>query len=215
MGQRDEIIAREELLKKIRNALLVPKENPYEDEDLSADVFVKSDDLPEVTFAQQLSKAGGMFVFCENVDDFFTQFHNLREQKNWSRFRAGSPSVIDFLGLTKDMIVDSDQCNGEEVSITRCDFLAARTGSVVISSAACPDRLAWSFCSVHIVVATSDQVVEGLTKAYALIKDKYKDNYPSIVSVVSGPSRTADIEKQIVMGAHGPVEVYVFLIDQK
>jgi len=47
------------------------------------------------------------------------------------------------------------------------------------------------------------------------MKRKYKDEYPSMISLITGPSRTADIEKTLIIGAHGPKEVYVFLIDDK
>jgi len=45
------------------------------------------------------------------------------------------------------------------------------------------------------------------------IKEKYSDGFPSQVTIITGPSRTADIEKTLVMGAHGPKELYVFMID--
>jgi L-lactate dehydrogenase complex protein LldG len=214
MGQREEIIAREEMLKKIRQALLVSKENPFEGEDLNADVFVKSEDIPELDFAKKLIEAGGSFVFCEDMNDFFTQFNALAKEKNWRRFRIGNKTITDFLNLPADAVILPENCTGEETGITQCDYLAARTGSIVISTEVCTDRLAWSFCSTHLVIATTVQVVENLTKAYALLKEKYKDKFPSLVSVITGPSRTADIEKQLVMGAHGPSEVIVFLIDQ-
>jgi L-lactate dehydrogenase complex protein LldG len=44
--------------------------------------------------------------------------------------------------------------------------------------------------------------------------EKYNSNLPSMISIASGPSRTADIEKTLVLGAHGPKEVYLFFIDQ-
>jgi len=213
MGQREEIIAREEMLKKIRQALLVARENPFEDEDLKADVFAQTDELPEVIFAQRLMEAGGFFVFCEDTDSFHSQFAALVQEKNWNRFRPANKEMAEFLGLPEDVVVSPEFCTGEEVSITKCDYLAARTGSVVISTGMCPDRLAWSFCSAHIVIATTRQVLDGLTTAYKKLVEKYKNEYPSLVSVITGPSRTADIEKQLVMGAHGPAELYVFLID--
>jgi L-lactate dehydrogenase complex protein LldG len=46
------------------------------------------------------------------------------------------------------------------------------------------------------------------------IKEKYAGQLPSLISFASGPSRTADIEKTLVVGVHGPGEVYVFLVDQ-
>lgn len=213
MGQREEIIAKEELLKKIRQSLLTAKENPLEDLDMTIDVFVREQEMPELVFAKELMKAGGQFIFCENTADLCAQFHALAEQKHWSRYRLSQKGFIDFLQLKNDLVVDADECQGEEISITQCDFLAARTGSILMSTAVCPDRRAWVYCHTHIVIATVAQVVNDLTEAYQLLKEKYNENFPSLVSVVTGPSRTADIEKKLVMGAHGPVELYVFLID--
>jgi len=46
-----------------------------------------------------------------------------------------------------------------------------------------------------------------------LMNKKYKDNLPSLITFATGPSRTADIEKTLVVGVHGPKEVYCFLVD--
>jgi len=45
------------------------------------------------------------------------------------------------------------------------------------------------------------------------LKEKYPENMPSMVSNITGPSRTADIEKTLVLGAHGPKGLYVFLLE--
>ena len=68
---------------------------------------------------------------------------------------------------------------------------------------------------VHIVVAHASQLVPDLKHALNEIKLKYSNKMPSMISVITGPSRTADIEKTLVMGAHGPKSVYVFFIDDK
>jgi L-lactate dehydrogenase complex protein LldG len=51
---------------------------------------------------------------------------------------------------------------------------------------------------------------DGISK----MKEKYPGQLPSMISFASGPSRTADIEKTLVVGVHGPKEVYVFLLDE-
>jgi L-lactate dehydrogenase complex protein LldG len=65
----------------------------------------------------------------------------------------------------------------------------------------------------HIVIARTGQLVLDLKDAFKLIKNKYGDQLPSMISTITGPSRTADIEKTLVLGAHGPKELFVFLID--
>jgi L-lactate dehydrogenase complex protein LldG len=65
----------------------------------------------------------------------------------------------------------------------------------------------------HIVIAYTSQLVLDLKDAFKIIKEKYGNQLPSMISTITGPSRTADIEKTLVLGAHGPKEFYVFLLD--
>lgn len=83
----------------------------------------------------------------------------------------------------------------------------------MVSSAQASGRRLIVYPDVHIVVAYASQIVLDLTEALNVVAERYKNNFPSLVSVISGPSRTADIEKTLVMGAHGPRELYLFLID--
>jgi L-lactate dehydrogenase complex protein LldG len=63
------------------------------------------------------------------------------------------------------------------------------------------------------VLAYTSQLVPDLKDAFKLIKEKYGQQIPSMISTITGPSRTADIEKTLVLGAHGPKELFVFLLD--
>jgi L-lactate dehydrogenase complex protein LldG len=63
------------------------------------------------------------------------------------------------------------------------------------------------------VLANTAQLVGDVKEALGVLRQKYDGIFPSAVSVISGPSRTADIEKTLVMGAHGPKELYVLLVE--
>ena len=102
--------------------------------------------------------------------------------------------------------------NSAKIGITRCEFLIARLGSIIISSKQDGRRIN-IYPEVHIVLALASQLVPDLKDALKSIRKKYADGLPSMISVITGPSRTADIEKTLVMGAHGPKELYVFFID--
>ena len=65
----------------------------------------------------------------------------------------------------------------------------------------------------HIVIAYTSQLLNNIKDGLKFIRDKYGRAIPSIITTISGPSKTADIEKTLVQGAHGPKEVFVFLID--
>jgi len=57
------------------------------------------------------------------------------------------------------------------------------------------------------------QRLKSAKEALQKVLEKYNGNMPSMISIATGPSRTADIEKTLVTGAHGPKEIFVFLVD--
>jgi L-lactate dehydrogenase complex protein LldG len=91
--------------------------------------------------------------------------------------------------------------------------LVARTGSIVLSSALPEGRTASVYAPIHICIAETAQVVYDVDDALSALKEKYGIHLPSMISFATGPSRTADIEKTLVVGVHGPKEVYCFLAD--
>jgi L-lactate dehydrogenase complex protein LldG len=101
-----------------------------------------------------------------------------------------------------------------DVSITSCELLVARTGSMVLSSTASSGRTTSVYAPIHICIATSSQLVYDVKDALVFLQKKYGNQLPSQISFATGPSRTADIEKTLVVGVHGPKEVYCFLLDK-
>jgi L-lactate utilization protein LutC len=95
-------------------------------------------------------------------------------------------------------------------SVTGCDCLVAQTGSIFVSTRSAAGRAASVLPEMHLVVARHDQLVPDLPEAFALLRKRYGDHWPSAISLITGPSRTADIEKILVMGAHGPKRLAVY-----
>jgi L-lactate dehydrogenase complex protein LldG len=100
-----------------------------------------------------------------------------------------------------------------DVSFTTCELLVSRTGSVVLSTASESGRTTSVYAPIHVCIAYTSQLVYDLKDALQLLKEKYNGRLPSFISFATGPSRTADIEKTLVVGVHGPKEVFVFLIE--
>lgn len=96
--------------------------------------------------------------------------------------------------------------------ISGCESLVADLGAVVVSSAQAGSRRMFCFPPVHLVIARESQLVETLDDAYSMLLEKYKEDLPSMITTIAGPSRTADIEKTLVLGAHGPKRFIVCLI---
>lgn len=102
--------------------------------------------------------------------------------------------------------VDLEQC---DAGISECDFLVAQTGSVVVTSRSAGGRALSVLPPHHVVVARREQLVRDLPAAFAQLRERYSASYPSFLSVITGPSRTGDIERILVLGAHGPKKLTI------
>ena len=98
-----------------------------------------------------------------------------------------------------------------DLGISGCDCLVAQTGSIIVSTRSTGGRAISVLPPVHLVIARWDQLVPDLASAMNLLRERYQHRWPTALSVITGPSRTADIEKIIVMGAHGPKRLALYL----
>lgn len=104
-----------------------------------------------------------------------------------------------------------------EIGISGANFAVAETGSLVIISNEGNTRLVTSLPPVHIALITLDKFVQTLEETMTLVKalvfPSSGNKITAYVSFITGPSRTTDIEKQLIIGAHGPQEVYIIILD--
>jgi L-lactate dehydrogenase complex protein LldG len=210
---RDITTSKEKLLKKIRKALLEKRDNPYPNlEDLPH--YPPNDELPEVLFAEEFTAAAGQFVFCEDEIQFIDILLNLAEERKWRKIYCWEPPLQDILHKYDYPFFETDKdFDQAEVGFTLCEALIARNGSILLSNAEMAGRRLSIYPPVHIVLAYTSQLALDLKDGFKLIKNKYGNQLPSMITIVTGPSRTADIEKTLVMGAHGPKELFVFLLE--
>jgi L-lactate dehydrogenase complex protein LldG len=199
--------AKENILKKIRKALVNPVPLPFEHRHENEEIFEKPADELAIIFATEFSLLQGKFVYCENNFDASNQINQLIAKKEWLKIYCSHPQWQQAFSNT----ISLASC---DVSITGCEYLVARTGSIVLSAAEIDGRTASVYAPIHICIAYANQLVFDVKDALQLMTEKYKNNLPSFITFATGPSRTADIEKTLVTGVHGPKEVYLFLIEQ-
>ncbi len=129
-------------------------------------------------------------------------------------------SLPEFLAVFEKIATDGSELAGKgnatareaDLGVTACECLVAQTGSVVVTCRNAEERALSALPPVHLVVARREQIVPDLDAALALLRARYGGDFPNMVSVISGPSRTADIEKVLVMGAHGPKRLAVHFV---
>ncbi len=211
----EETTTREKIYKSIRNALIEKTDNPFPNVDFESPVFNELKESEDVTFAQEFTKVGGKFAYCEDYNDMAEKLkYIIHENKNMNVF-CFDQILRPLLDEHKINFIDHpEEILNPSIGITFCECLVARFGSVVVSSRQLSGRRLNVFPEIHIVVATTNQLVKDLKNAFSLLKEKYNSSLPSAITVISGPSRTADIEKTFVMGVHGPKQLYVLLVEE-
>ena len=135
-------------------------------------------------------------------------------EKKWKNIYCAEEKLVLLISLPSDEKINQTSLHNCDASVTSCEYLIARTGTIVMSSAQQQGRTVSVYAPVHICIAYVDQLVYDIKEGIQLLKEKYKRNLPSMITFATGPSRTADIEKTLVVGVHGPKEVYLFLVDR-
>ncbi len=206
--------SKEKILKKIREALSNPAPLPFPNSEGSNSVFQPQPKELEVLFAEEFTKLIGKFAFCVNATDAKSQIQKLITQKKWHHVYCVENQLKTLLADKDSTVWNQSSLSACDASVTSCQYLVARTGAIVMSSAQENGRTTSVYAPVHICIAYVDQLVYDTRDALKGIKGKYGNKMPSFITFAAGPSRTADIEKTLVVGVHGPKEVYLFLIDR-
>lgn len=209
--------ARENILAKIRKELNnqgLPM--PYPDADKSQEgVFNFTESSMEEMFATAFGNLGGKFVFCSDEQELLENIVAIKDNNNWKKLLCSNERILKLFQNNKINILTpaNPEIEDAEACITGCEMLVARTGSILFSSSQPFGRTSSIFYPVHLVIAYADQIVADIEDGFNALKKKYGKDLPSMISLTSGPSRTADIEKTLVVGVHGPCEIYCFFIN--
>ena len=189
-------------------ALANPTPLPFPKSEGNDSVFQPATQELIVEFAEQFSSLQGKFIFCVDEQELHEHFQKLCYQNQWTKLYC---KEARFTGLIPPPLV-YDDITSCEAAITSCELLVARTGSMVLSSVH-QGRIPSVYAPVHVCIAYTSQLVYDVKDGLLKLKDKYRDFLPSMISFATGPSRTADIEKTLVVCVHGPKEVYCFVVD--
>lgn len=202
--------SREKILQAVRNAQqrTAAVSSLY---DVEA-VYVHPDNLLDVFVKEVEAVAGECLVFSSR-EAMLDHLAELAGRRGWDYLYtcdtelAGQATIRGIAAGN-----DPGRFENMQAAVTSCEALVARTGSVVMSSVPAAGRQVYAYTPVHIVIAREDQLVAYPEDALRLLQARYGNRLPSAMGFVTGPSRTADIEKTLVLGAHGPKELIIFVL---
>ncbi len=178
---------------------------------------------PLARFCQELSAAGGQPHVVAERDAATAKVIELVKGCAARRVLLGRGRVLDSLRLgeplhvagveTADIDADRDALFQADIGVTGVDYLIAETGSVVLFTGPEQPRSASLLPPIHVAVADRAQLLPDLFDLFALQKAQESQGIPACISIITGPSKTGDIELKLVTGVHGPGEIHVILID--
>jgi L-lactate utilization protein LutC len=128
-------------------------------------------------------------------------------------FRAAVVSAIGEAHIDVIAGATAREAEPADAGVSRARFAVAETGSVAVIGNELQPRLATMIVPLHVVVVDEERLVSSLDEAGAEIEAAMASG-TRYVSLVTGPSRTADVEKTLAVGVHGPREVCVVLVEE-
>ena len=137
----EESTSKEKVLKKIRDALIEKTEAPFPLIDSDTSVYQPMEGPLDVTFAQELLKVSGKFVYCESDDEFLSVLQAFILEKDWPVLFCYDEKIQRLLkqgGIPYES--SPDRFDEMQIGITRCEYLVARLGTVMVSSRVSPGR---------------------------------------------------------------------------
>jgi L-lactate utilization protein LutC len=225
--------SRENILGRIRKNLSVSKE----EEAVSRDAFLHSQFQRSALqsghagkglferFRGELTLLGGTALQASSREELIASLVGICQKENYRTLIFSREAFVESLhleeglrkqvsevrSLTPDGTRLIDQLRGADAGLTACDCLAAETGTVVLRSSPVAPRTLSLLPRAHIVVAKPEQLLPTVAEC---LQQVHIDKSPpsSCITLVTGPSRTADIEKVLVRGVHGPRDLYVLFL---
>jgi L-lactate dehydrogenase complex protein LldG len=190
--------------------------------------------LPSAAWREWLPRVGESFdeqaaLFARNAAELKADFQlldetvalqsaltGLRDREGWQRvatqrgeWTERAAEILGLATLYTDDGYDAAELEQCEVGISLCDALVAQTGSVLLTSRSAGGRALSVLPPHHVVLARRDQMVPDLSTAFEILRSRYGDEFPSLMTFITGPSRTGDIERILVLGAHGPKQLTI------
>jgi L-lactate dehydrogenase complex protein LldG len=214
--------SRDAILQRVHSEL---SKYPPVDAPPAAEIWPRTNPTPAAMaeqFAAELAAVDGETIRCATMKDARHRLAELVSQAQWTSIGAmNRPTVreaaadLPASSLNWQMADWSSQQTAQlSLSLIEPEVLLADTGSCLIACPTSQDRLLCYLPPACIVIARASQLIEHLPAAWAAIGPRVAD--PAVRGefvIVTGPSRTADIEKILILGVHGPKRLIVLLVD--
>ena len=229
---------RDAILSRIRRSLdhnrpMLEREAALHTEPHPAGPFLRSALTPIEQFTVELEALQGHVHTCDSpeaalhkVRDLLVS-HEIDCVLHWDWDQLGLPGIADVLaelGIPSaeshlmgvaDRVERLQALEPVPLCLSGVDAAIAESGTLLVLSGPGRGRLASLLPPIHIAILPADRIVRSLPDAFGLLAARYGSAFVqerSNITLISGPSRTADIEQSLTLGVHGPKELHVVIV---
>jgi L-lactate dehydrogenase complex protein LldG len=168
-------------------------------------------DNPVGRFIQESDRLKSTVAEVDGLADIPQAVAVYLKQNRLENHVVGWPSLAELSWTASGITYENRlACGGDMVGITDCFCGIGETGTLVLLSSPSTPKLHALLPETHLCVLSKSRIVHTLEDAFQLVRTE-RGELPRAAFFVSGPSRTADIEQTIVIGAHGPYRVHIIL----
>ncbi|RDU69746.1 LutC/YkgG family protein [Helicobacter brantae] len=206
-------MSKEKILHNIQNAL---KHNPLQNEKGTyRDIIIpiEKDKIAEYKRAQIANKAELIETSEGEIPQVVNEilqkegFESILVPKNLSHL----PLQIKKIDYDKPMEELKDELFSTDCALLEADYGVSNLGIISLVSSPTQPRLLSLITKCSVILLKKEKILSNMSEVFAEIKKQYPEVLPTNILFIAGPSRTADIELQVVFGVHGPQKVYIIL----
>jgi L-lactate dehydrogenase complex protein LldG len=218
-------LKRIEFLGKVKKSLRIwggEHHPPLEEEELARARLVEPGESKVETFCTN-AEDGGMNVIRAG-EDWEKDLLSLLKEKKCRKVLTDAMSLLGSTSLWNSLKeefewTDWTECRNPaaasfeaDCGVTAAAFAVAETGSLALFASPERSRLTSLAPPIHIALVKEEQILPDLLDFYTELGARSQADFPSHITLITGPSKTSDIEMTLVKGVHGPLEVHVILI---
>lgn len=190
------ISEREKIMKLLHSSLL-DCDTQVSIAEKGEEIFAETSEDPVMVFAENLSKEGGKFFYCENEEELFSNLQNLISYRKWNNIGSYSNNLLSYLkgkGV-QTTLADKDT----KVAISLCQGIVSKTGSIIITSIQGAGTHLTKFPPIMIIIAMTSQIYASYKQVLALLSETPPQ---WVISIRSGKFISEEIK-----------EFYLFLVE--
>ena len=164
-------------------------------------------------FTIYFKKNGGKFIYCEGFAEISVSLINIVSENDWQNHLFYSMDPRLETRFASENIDFTDNRNKSEIFFTTCEHLVAHNGSILVCSNQIKEKKLNELPSNLVVFATTSQLVDSISEALKIIKERYQNNIPNNITTLKHFQATEENKDDFLSYGSASKNVYLLLLE--